>query len=84
MEESSVAELPELLVVLGMYASHSFDHLFAEFHGRRQRLRIAAEDVAEVDVKELARSGQHQVVQMAVADAQQVGNDAVTSFKFRD
>ena len=70
MKERGVAELPELLVVFRVDAAHSFDHFLAEFHGRRQGFRIATQYVAEIDVKQLARLGQHQIVQMTVAHAQ--------------
>lgn len=59
MEERCVAKFPELRVVLGMNTAHGFDHFFAEFHGWRQRFRVASKNVAEIDVEELARFGQH-------------------------
>jgi len=79
MEESGVAKFPELSVVLWMNSAHGFDHLFTEFHWRRQRLRIASEDVAEIDVEELARLGQHQIIQMAIANAEKVRDDTIAS-----
>lgn len=77
MQESGVTKLPELLVVLRMDSTHRLDHLLAEFHRRRQRLGIAAEDVAEIDVEQLARFSQHQIIQMAIADAEQVRDDTI-------
>jgi len=77
MEEGGVAELAELLIVLRVDAAHGLHHLLAELHGRGERLGIAPQDVAEVDVEQLARFRQHQVVQVAVAHAQQVGDHAV-------
>lgn len=79
VEEGGVAELAELLVVLRVDAAHRLDHFFAEFHRRRQRLGIAAEDVAEINVEQFTRFGQHQIIQMAIADTQQVSNDAIAS-----
>ena len=80
MEESRVAELAELRVMLRVDAAHGLHHLFAQFHRRRQRLGIPSEDVAEIDVKEFARFGQHQVIKMTVADAQQVRDDTIASY----
>ena len=59
MEEGGVAELAELLVVLRVDPAHGLDHLFAELHGRRQRLGITAEDVTKVDMEEFTRFRQH-------------------------
>ena len=80
VEESRVAELAELRVMLRVDAAHGLHHLFAQFHRRRQRLGIPSEDVAEIDVKEFARFGQHQVIKMTVADAQQVRDDTIASY----
>ena len=35
-------------------AAHAFDHFFAELHHGRERLGVAAQDVAEVDVEKVA------------------------------
>ena len=77
VEEGGVAEFPELLIVLRVDTAHGLDHFFAELHGRRQWLRIASQNVAKVDVEQFARFGQHQVVQVAVAHAQQVSDNAI-------
>lgn len=77
MQEGGVAQLAELVVVLGVDAAHGLHHLAAELHGRRQRLGVAAEDVPEVDVEERAGRRQQQVVEVAVAHAQQVRDHAV-------
>lgn len=53
MQEGGVALLPELLVLLTLHAPHPLHHLLAQLHGWRQRLRVAAQDVAEVNVKQL-------------------------------
>ena len=80
VEESGVAEFAKLLVVFRVDTTHRFDHLFAQFHWRWQRLWIAAEDVTKVDVEQFASSRQHQIVQMTVANAQQIRNDAITGW----
>lgn len=53
MQEGGVALLPELLVLLTLHAAHPLHHLLAQLHWRRQRLGVATQDVAEVDVEEL-------------------------------
>lgn len=53
MQESRVALLPELLVLLTLHAAHPLHHLFTQLHGWRQRFGVSAQDVAEVDVEEL-------------------------------
>lgn len=53
MEEGSVALLPELLVLLALRPPHALHHLFAQLHGRRQRLGVSTQDVAKVYVEEL-------------------------------
>lgn len=83
MEERSVAKFPELSVMFGMNTSHGFDHLFTEFHGWRQRFRIASEDVTEIDVEELARLGQHQIIQMAITNAEKVRDDTIASYRIK-
>ena len=54
VEERGVAELAELGEVFARHSAHRLDHLLRELHRRRHRLRIAAEDVAEVDVEQRA------------------------------
>ena len=39
------------------HPAEGLDHLLAELHRRRHRLRVPAQDVAEVDVEQFARSG---------------------------
>lgn len=54
VQEGGVALLPELLVLLTLHASHPLHHLLAQLHGWRQWLWVAAQDVAEVNVEQLA------------------------------
>ena len=77
MKEGRVALFPEGLVVVRVDAAHGLHHLLAELHRRRQRLGVAAQDVAEVHVEQAAGLGQQQVVQVAVTHAQKIGDDAV-------
>ena len=56
-----------------------FHHVLGHAHRLWQRLRITAHDEAEIDVKQLAGIAQEKIVQMPIADAQQIGDDAVTS-----
>ena len=46
----------EGLVIGGGKAAHAVDHFFAEFEWGREGFGVAAEDVAEVDVEEVAYS----------------------------
>lgn len=69
MQEGGVALFAELVVVFGVYAAHGLDHLLAELHRRRQRLGVATQDVAEVDVEQRSGPGQQQVVQVTVTHA---------------
>lgn len=54
VEESRVALLPELLVLLALCAPHAFHHLFIQLHWRRKRLRIPTQDISKVYVEEFA------------------------------
>lgn len=78
MEKSSVAKFPKLLIMLRMYTTHGFDHLLTEFHGRRQWFWVTSENITKVDVEQLARFGQHQIVQMSITNSQQIGYDTIT------
>lgn len=53
VQEGGVALLPELLVLLTLHAPHPLHHLLAQLHGWRQWLRVAAQDVTEVNVEQL-------------------------------
>mmetsp|Transcript_61555 Transcript_61555/g.176556 ORF Transcript_61555/g.176556 Transcript_61555/m.176556 type:complete len:222 (-) Transcript_61555:1307-1972(-) len=68
---------PEGLVAGRSEASHAFDHLLADPHRWRERLRVLAKDVPEVDVKQAPVLGDHEVVQMPVSDPQDVGDDTI-------
>lgn len=52
--ESGEAKVLEAGVVHRLGAAHCVDHFFADFDGGWKRLWIAAEDVTEVDVEEVA------------------------------
>lgn len=58
------------LVVLRVNAPHGIRHLACEAERRRHRLGVPAEDVSEIDVKQVAFRQKHEVVQMPVSDAQ--------------
>lgn len=78
MQVRRVAELPECEKRVRRQATHGVDHFLAELHGRRHGLRITAQDIAEVDVEQVARGGQEEIVQVAITDAcQTVGNCCV-------
>jgi len=87
--EGRAAERLEASVVRRLDAAHGVDHLLAELDGRHEWLGVAAEDVAKVDcavsfarrprrtVKEVAVGREQQVVEMTIADAEEVGEHAV-------
>ena len=74
---SRVALLAEFLVVFRGGAAESVDHLLGELHRRRHDLGVPAQDIPKIYVEQPARLGDHQVVQVSVADAQDEGDDAV-------
>jgi hypothetical protein len=68
MQERCITLLLKLLIMLGVDSSHGLHHFFAELHGWRQGLGVAAQDVAEVDVEQRTGLGEEEVVQVAIAD----------------
>ena len=48
--------------------AHSY-HLLVELHGRWEGLGVSAQDVAKVDVDEVSRLGEKEVIQVSVAHA---------------
>ena len=72
----------ELLVLGGGGTAHAVDHFFAEFHGGCEGFGVSAEDESEVSMEEVSIGGEEEVVEMAVADAEEVGYYAVASAGF--
>mmetsp|Transcript_3714 Transcript_3714/g.9520 ORF Transcript_3714/g.9520 Transcript_3714/m.9520 type:complete len:208 (-) Transcript_3714:1444-2067(-) len=68
----------ELDVVLALRTPHGLHHLAAELHGRGEGLRVAAHDEPKVNVEQAAVLAQHQVIQVAITDPQDVRDDAVS------
>ena len=64
-------------VVGGAGAAEALDHLLGDLDQRRERLRVAAQDEAEVDVEEVAVGAEQEVLQVPVPDPEDVGDDAV-------
>ena len=79
---SCKAVLLELLILLGRGPTHAVDHFLAELHGWREGLWVSAEDEAKVCVEEVAVRGEEQVVEMAISDAEEVGDHAVARAGF--
>mmetsp|Transcript_38688 Transcript_38688/g.121462 ORF Transcript_38688/g.121462 Transcript_38688/m.121462 type:complete len:282 (+) Transcript_38688:866-1711(+) len=75
--ERLAAKHAEPLVEARVGAAHRLDHLLAQLHRRREGLRVAAEDIAKVDVEERAVGAEHEVVEVPIAHAHQVHGDAV-------
>ena len=71
--------MPKLLILFAILSAKSVRDVPAEFDKWGQGLRITAQDVPEVDMEEAAVRRQHEVVMMTVTNAQDVGNDAVSS-----
>lgn len=71
------AVLAELGVIGVRGATHAVDHFSREFHEWGEWFWVAAEDEAKVSVEEVSVGGEEEVVEVAVADAEEVGHDAV-------
>jgi len=71
------AVLLELVIVGPARAAHAFDHLLAQLHRRREVLGIAAENEAKVNVEQVARGRDQEVVQVSIAHAEDVSDDAI-------
>ena len=67
----------ERLEILWGVASHRLDHLLAQLHRRRQRLRIASQNESEIHVEQFPARREQQIVVVTIADAQDVRDDAV-------
>ena len=79
-EEGVVAVLSESLVLYTRSASHAFNHLLVQLHGRREDLGVTTQDVAKVDVDQVTRLGQEEVVKVTVTDSEKIGDDRVASY----
>ena len=64
--------------MFGVHSAESVNHFTAQFHWWRHRFGISSQNVPEVDVKQFSGTRQQQIVEVTVADAKQVGDDAVT------
>lgn len=67
--------------ILRIHATHRVHHLAGHLHRRRPNLRIAAQNEAKVNVKQSARLRQQQIVEVPVADTQEISDHAVTSYR---
>ena len=72
----------EPAVSLAIHAAHGLDHLFDNPHGRGEWLRIFSQNVTKVYVEEAAIPAEHEIVQVAVANAENVRHDAVPRAAF--
>ncbi|KFY27676.1 hypothetical protein V493_03375 [Pseudogymnoascus sp. VKM F-4281 (FW-2241)] len=68
--------------ILVLLATHTVCHLGTKLHQGRKGLRVAPEDVPKVGVEEVARGREKEVVEMSVADAEEVGDYAVAGAGF--
>lgn len=62
----------EGLEVRVLQSSHSLDHVFPDFYRRREGFRVTAKDEPKVYVQHLPLSGNEEVLQVAVAYAEEV------------
>ena len=69
---ANALELLEALV-----ASEAVHHALSQAERRRHGFGVAPENETEVDVEEVAGGFEHDVVQMAIPDAEDVRDDAV-------
>ena len=72
-----VAVLPELREMHALPSPHGLNHLLGQLHRRRQRLGIMAEHVGKVHVEQPPVRGEEEVLQVSVADAEDVSHHAV-------
>lgn len=71
--------LPEPLILNTRCPPHPLDHLFVEFHGGRKDLWVSAEDVAKVDVDQVTRLREEEVVKVTVTNTKEVCDNRVAS-----
>ena len=81
MQIRGVTMLLEGLEVLGSVAAHRLHHLLTQFHLRRQRLRVSSKDESKVHVEKFSVGCKQQIVVVAVANTQNIGDDAVACGK---
>lgn len=68
------------LIMRTLRSTHGLDHFFAELHGWWERFRIATENEPKVDVKEIAVRREEEVVEVAVANTEEIGYNAIASW----
>ncbi|RUS22931.1 hypothetical protein BC937DRAFT_94860 [Endogone sp. FLAS-F59071] len=73
----------ESLIMRALCSTHGLDHFFAEFHGWWERFWIAAENEPKVDVEEVAVRGEKEIVEVAVANTEEIGDNAIASWGLR-
>lgn len=76
------AILLELEIQGGGSSAHALDHFLAEFHHGCERLGVSAEDEAEVGVEEVTVGRKEEVLEVTVADAEEVGDYAIPGAGF--
>jgi hypothetical protein len=72
---------PEASVVRGLCTAHCIDHLLADLDGGWIRLWVTAKYVPEIDVEEVPIWSKEKIVQMAIADSENICNHTVTRCK---
>mmetsp|Transcript_1046 Transcript_1046/g.4276 ORF Transcript_1046/g.4276 Transcript_1046/m.4276 type:complete len:206 (+) Transcript_1046:1095-1712(+) len=67
----------ELAEVLALRAAHGLHHLLAQLHRRWENFRIASHDETKVNVEHPAVRREHQVIEVTIANSQDVGDHTV-------
>ena len=71
MVKRQAAMTSEGLITFALCAAHAFDHLSPDLHRRKGvELGVRSQDVAKVNVEEMAVLRQHDILQMSVPNAQ--------------
>lgn len=64
-------------------ATHGVDHLATELEGGLKQLGVSAENKAEINVHQMTGRGQHQVLQVTIADTEDIGDHTIASCEIK-
>lgn len=64
---------------LSILTTHGSDHFVRDTHRRREWLRVSSQYEPEVNVEQAAMVIKEKVIQMAIANPEQIGDDAISS-----
>lgn len=69
----------KLLVLRAGSATHCFHHVLVQLHGWWKELGVSTQDVAKVNMDEMACFREQEVVKMSVPHTKEIGYDTVAS-----